>query len=154
MEKAITTALLLIASVVAAVALINAVYPSVSRGSGALVESSGRAAERVRTDIDIIFATGDTSTNEVIFWVKNVGLETIFKVDESDIFLTTPSGVKRIPYNSGTEHWTFSIEGEAQQWTKAVTINVVVTLTSLPTGLYEIQFTVPNGVLAKKEFSV
>ncbi|MBI4282196.1 MAG: hypothetical protein HY672_01745 [Chloroflexi bacterium] len=154
MEKAITTALLLIASVVAAVALINAVYPSVSRGSGALVESSGRAAERVRTDIDIVFATGDTSTNEVVFWVKNVGVESIFKIDESDLFLTTPSGVKRIPYSSGTEHWTFSFEGDAQKWTRAVTIKIVVTLTSLPEGLYDIQFTVPNGVMAKKEFSI
>lgn len=154
MEKAITTALLVIASVVAAVALMNAVYPAVTRGSGALLESSGIVAERVRTDIEIVFVAGNTSTNQVTLWVKNVGSETVLGIEKSDLFLKTPTEIKRIPYNSGTERWTYALEDGATNWQKAVTLKVTVDLTSLGTGLYEVRLIVPNGASAEKQFSV
>ena len=45
MEKAITTALLMIASIIAAMALINAVIPAANRTSGALLTANAAAAE-------------------------------------------------------------------------------------------------------------
>ena len=72
MEKVIATALLAIASIVAAVALINAVLPASGKSSSALVAANKNAAERVKTDIDVIHATGDTA-GTVTVWVKNVG---------------------------------------------------------------------------------
>ena len=44
MEKAITTSMLIIASVVASLALINAVFPAMGRSSGALVTANEAAS--------------------------------------------------------------------------------------------------------------
>lgn len=154
MEKAITTALLVIASVAAAVALMNAVFPAVTRGSGALSEASGAAADRIRTDVDIVFAAGNTSNNTITFWMKNVGTETISGIDKSDLFLTTPTTVKRIPYNTGAEKWTYTLEDSATAWSQTKTVKVTINLTSVTTGVYEIKFFVPNGTETEKQFSV
>ncbi len=154
MEKAITTALLVIASIVAAVALMNAVYPAVTRGTGAILESSGAAAARVRTEVDIVFASGDTSNNKITFWAKNVGTQVVQAVEKSDLFVTTPTTVKRIPYNSGAEYWTYSLEDSATAWSQTKTVKIVVTMTSVTAGLYKVQLIVPNGVQAEKQFSV
>ena len=50
MEKAITSALLIIASIIAALALINAVLPAASKSSGALLMANTVAADRIKTD--------------------------------------------------------------------------------------------------------
>ena len=54
MDKAITTGLLLIASIVAAMALINAVLPAMGKSSGALLSANSAASDRVRTDIEVV----------------------------------------------------------------------------------------------------
>lgn len=155
MEKAITTALLVIASVVAAVALVNAILPTVTLGSSAVASSSGALAERMRTDVDIIFAAGNTATNTVTFWAKNVGTQTVNVVERSDLFLTVPTtGARRIPYDTGAEKWTYVLEDSATEWSQTKTVKVTITLTSLATGVYSIQFVLPNGAQAEKQFSV
>ena len=53
MDKAITTSMLIIASVVASLALINAVFPAMGKSSGALATANQAAAERIR-----VFALG------------------------------------------------------------------------------------------------
>lgn len=163
MDKTVTTALLLIASVVAALALTNAFLPAVSRGSGALLTASAAVAERTKTDIQIVLATDNASANQIFAWMKNVGTEEVKAIDKSDLFLTTPSVVKRFPYATGTdcqaligedECWTYSLEEGATNWTQTKTIKVTIQLTSVASGVYEIKFIVPNGASAEKEFSV
>ena len=51
MEKAITSGLLIIASVVAAIALINAVIPALGKSSSALITANAAASDRIKTDI-------------------------------------------------------------------------------------------------------
>ena len=86
MEKAITTGLFIIASVVATIALINAVIPALGKSSSALVSANSAASDRIRTDIEILHATGDTSANTVTLWVKNIGAS-----DESEMVNFTVS---------------------------------------------------------------
>ena len=62
MDKVITSALLIIASVIAAVALINAVIPAMGKSSSALVAANSDAADRIRTDIAILHVASDTSS--------------------------------------------------------------------------------------------
>jgi hypothetical protein len=159
MEKVITTALLIIASVIGAIALTNAYLPAVSRSSGAILVSSAGVAERVKTDVAIVFATGVTSATEVRFWAKNVGVQEVKAIDKGDLFLTTPSEIKRIAYNASCasaapECWSYTLEGGAASWVQATTIKVTVRLNTLPAGQYTIKFVVPNGVSAEKVFSV
>ena len=139
MERAIAAALFLIATVIASVAVMNTVIPAVGRGSSAMIASSAGASSRIKTEVKIVFATGATSTDQVTFWVKNVGREKIKAIDKSDLFLTTPTEVKRIPYNSGAENWTYTVEN-GTDWVEGITIKATVTLTTVTEGLYSISF--------------
>ena len=156
MEKTITTALLVIASIVASVALINAVIPAAGRGSGALLVANSDAADRIKTDVDIVFASGNTTGDTITFWIKNVGSKIIKPVAESDIILTTPSTILRVPYTgSATQdpRWDYTI-ANGTEWSQAVTLEVTLHLSSGSTGLHKINMSVYNGVNAEKEFSI
>ena len=170
MEKVVATTLLIIASVVAAMALINAVLPALGKSSSALTTANKNAAERIKTDIDVVHATGDTS-GTITVWVKNVGDQVIRSVKDSDVIITKPAaagGVKRLSYVSGcssecwdftyvsgcsSECWDFTIEDSASDWTTAVTVKFTLT-TSVTSGSYSVSVAAPNGVTADKDFSV
>lgn len=153
MDKVITTALLVIASIIAALALINAVVPAVSQSSSALVTANAAASDRIRTDIEIVHAYGNATTEKIVVWVKNIGTAKIAPIESTDVFLTTPTTVKRIPHGSGTEYWTYTIEN-GTAWTQTVTIKITLNMTDVTTGVHSVIITVPNAVSAQKEFSV
>lgn len=158
MDKAITTGLLIIASVIASIALVNAVIPAMSESSGALVTANSEAADRIRTDIEVVHVAADTSPvgeDQIIVWVKNVGLNTIAPIESGDIFLTTPSEVKRLSHGSGSEYWDYTIENGAE-WTRTVTVKMTLHLNdgSVTAGGYNVIVNVYNSVSASKDFSV
>ena len=155
MEKSITTAMFLIASVIAALALTNAVLPAMGKSAGALVSANKSASERIKTDIAIVHATGDAATDQVTVWVKNIGTQSIKAIDASDVFLTTPSSVLRLPYvtSCASECWDYSIEGGGADWIQAVTVKFTIR-TSVDTGNYNVAVAVVNAVKADKDFSV
>ncbi|MCH7737502.1 MAG: hypothetical protein IH872_08900 [Chloroflexi bacterium] len=156
MEKAITTGLFIIASVVATLALINAVIPALGKSSSALVSANAAASERIKTDIEILHATGDISAKTVTFWVKNIGATTIKDIAVSDIFLDTPSSVSRLSYTSGcsSDCWDYAMEGGATVWKRTETVKFTITLSSLSSGVYSVRVSVFNGVSADKDFSI
>jgi flagellar protein FlaG len=158
MDKAITTGLLIIASIVATLALVNAVIPAVGRSSGALLTANNSASDRIRTDIEVIHVAADTSPvteDRILVWVKSVGSNVIDTVEDTDIFLTTPSTIKRVPYGSGAEYWDYTIEN-GTAWTQGVTVKITLHLAnaSVTAGSYNVKVTVYNSVSAEKDFSV
>ena len=157
MDKAITSGLLIIASVIASIALINAVIPAMSKSSGALVTANAEAADRIRTDIEVIHVASKTSPDQVIVWVKNIGLNTIKPIESGDIFLTTPTEVKRLSHgsSSGAEYWDYTIEN-GTAWTTTVTVKMTLHLTNgtIVAGGYNVIVNVYNSVNASKDFSV
>lgn len=161
MDKVITTGLLIIASVVAAVALINAVIPAVSKSSGALTAANASAADRIRTDIEIVHVASDAdgvvNEDQILVWVKNIGSQKILLIESSDIFLTTPTTVKRLSHGSGSgaEYWDYVVEN-GTDWTQAVTVKMTLHLAddSVMPGTYSVSVAVYNAVSAAKDFSV
>ncbi len=154
MEKVITTAMLVIASLIAAIALINAVMPATGKSASALATANSEAAKRIKTDIDVIYATGNTS-GTITIWVKNVGTQVIKSVKDSDIIIIKPNAVSRLPYVSGcsSECWDFTLEDSATAWSTTVTVKFTVT-TAVATGSSSVSVAAPNGVTAVKDFSV
>lgn len=157
MEKGVTTALLVIASIVAAVALINAVMPALGKSSSALATANSEAAKRIKTDIEVIHATGDTA-GTITVWVKNVGTQVVRSVKQTDVIITKPTaagGVKRLSYVSGcsSECWDYLIEDSAPDWSRADTVKFTLT-TTVTSGTYTVSIAVFNGVSATKDFSV
>ena len=161
MDKAITTGIMIIASVIASVALINAVLPAIGDSSGALSAANASAADRIRTDIEIIHAAAGPvvgGEDQVLVWVKNIGSQKIAPVESSDIFFITSTTVKRLSHgsSSGSEYWDYAVEGGATDWTQAVTIKITLHLDdgSVGTGAYTVSVAAYNGVSATKDFSV
>ena len=159
MEKSITTAIFIMASVVAAVALINAVVPALGQSTSALVTANSAASERIKTDVEIIHVTGDDGANTVTIWVKNIGSVAIRPVNSTDIFLDTPTTVSRLAYEDGcnsgsSDCWDYSIEGTATEWASTETVKFTLTLSSLGTGVHSVRVAVFNGVTTDKDFSI
>jgi len=154
MEKAITTSLLIIASIVAALALINSVIPAMGKSASALATANSTTADRIRTDIEIIHATGDVS-GVITVWVKNVGTKKIHTISSSDIILTTPTSVASLPYDAAcsSECWKYDLEGGASDWSRAVTVKFTLK-TTVTTGVYTITISSPNSASATEDFSV
>ena len=154
MGQTITTAMLVIASLIATLALINAVLPAMGKSASALATANGEAAKRIKTDIDVIYATGNTS-GTITIWVKNVGTQVIKAVQSSDIIIIKPNSVSRLPYVSGcsSECWDYTLEDSATAWTTTVTVKFTVK-TSVDAGSYSVSVAAPNGVTAVKDFSV
>ncbi len=156
MEKAITTALLMIASIIAAMALINAVIPAANRTSGALLTANAAAADRIKTDIEIVHASGNAATDKITVWVKNIGSQRIIPINASDVILETPDvGVLRLPYQSGwsSECWDYVVEGSGSDWENTVTVKFTLS-TSVVAGVYSVTISVFNAISATEDFSV
>ena len=159
MDKVLTTALLTIAAVVAAVMVVNAVLPALGTGSGSVVTSSRAAADRIKTAIEIIHATYD-GDKEVHFWVKNVGSTDIQNIEVSDVFVRD-SSENRVEWNSNLKscppttepyEWFYTYEG-TQSWTPSATIRITVCYNSKPSSEpSRVRFTTPNGKTAEKSF--
>ena len=155
MDKVITSSLLIIASVVAAMTLINAVMPALGKSSGALLTANSVAAKRIKTDIDIIHASGNDSAETITVWVKNVGSEPISPISSSDVILTTPTTVSRLTYTAGcvSDCWDYTIEDSGTSWVKASTVKFTIK-TTVSTGAFTVSISVPNAALAEKDFSI
>ncbi len=166
--------LLTIAGVIAAVAVMNAVYPAVTRSASALSSASGSVDERIKTNVSIVQGIGelnssgtwvDTNANSLFdffVWVKNVGDIRVPVIEESDLFFGQPGSVARVPYTTDTAsypRWTYSLEN-GTDWSPANTIKLTVSFNTgcpgactKPAGTYYVRFVTPNAVSSEHYFS-
>ncbi|AGK60854.1 hypothetical protein Asulf_00846 [Archaeoglobus sulfaticallidus PM70-1] len=158
-REVITTSLLVIASIIATIALINAVFPSLAQMASSFTSLANNLNERVETNVDIIFVIASSSTDTVNIWIKNIGSNKIPNtlIEKSDLFIYSSSMYLHVPYNdSSPPTWTYSFEnGDGDDyWENGETINITVQLSSLPAGEYTANFILYNGVSTKDTFSV
>lgn len=159
MEKAITTALMTIAAVVAVVAVVNSILPAVGRSSNSMVMSSDVVNERIATQVEIIHATGADAATEADAWIKNVGAARVGPIGSTDVFFGPEDGFARIPYGGpscAAPCWDYELEGGAGEWEPTTTIHVIIYPGySLAAGTtYYVKVVVPNGISDAKFFSI
>ena len=151
--------MLTIAAIVAIVAVVNAVLPSVSRTSGALISASGAVEDRIASQIEIVHATGQDGDPDADVWVKNTGSSTIEPVARADVFFGPEGNFQRITYGTDSSCtapcWYYGIEN-ASVWEPTATLHVTVkNSANLATGTtYYIKITTPNGISDSKFFTV
>ena len=137
MDKAITTALLIIAGVVCMIFVFNSVYPMVSHSSQAMVSMAKQVDERMKSRINIVHAANSTNRTSVYLWVKNVGTQRVTVVDESDLFFGQEDNFERIPYTGDAggsyPQWDFSLENDTE-WQQSATLKITITYTSDPSS--------------------
>lgn len=171
MDKVLTTILLIIASVVCVVMVLNAVYPATNISSSALSSVSASLSDRIRSQATIIHVAGeldssgawqDTNSDgdfDIFIWVKNVGTTTIINVENSDIFIGSQGEWDSVPhedYAGGSlPSWDYTIENGADEWGQTGTIQIEVSYSSpQQSGEYRTKIIVPNGVSDDYYFSM
>ena len=163
--------MLTIAGVTAAGAILNVVYPALSRSSSAVITASAKVDDRLKSDIEIVHTVGeldsngafsDTNSNgffEIFIWVKNVGSTRIFSIPKTDVFVGKTETFTRIPHQSELEagqypRWGDSIENSTE-WDSKATLKITVTYGSTqPQGNYDVKVIIPNGVSDEYLFSM
>jgi len=151
-EKAIITAFMTLAAVVAAALLFSAVYPAVVNGSEAMASMSNRIGDRLLSQIDIIHATGNGS--EALIWVKNIGSRRIAAIERVDVFFGPEGDFARVPYGAsqGNPYWSWDLENDTA-WNPTATLRITVHTDALLSGRYFVKVTTPNGLSAETYFS-
>ena len=167
--------MLTIAGVASIAAIINAIFPVVSRTAGSIATSSANVDDRLRSDIEIIHAVGeldsagafsDTNANgrfEIFVWVKNVGGTRILSLDEIDVFVGQIGDFERIPHQVEVQagvypRWSHDVEGQSDdtQWNPKQTLKVSIDYDTVTQsqGNYDIKVTIPNGISDEYFFSM
>jgi len=157
-DKAITTALLIVAGVVCMIFVFNSVYPMLNRSSQAMVSMAEQVDERMKSRINIVHAANSADRKTVYLWVKNVGTQRIVSIDESDLFFGQSDNFTRIPYvdDAGGSYpqWSYGIENDTQ-WQTSATANITIIYDADPgSGTYLIKFIIPNGISDEYYFSM
>lgn len=164
MDKTITTALMIVISMVMALMLYNVAYPAVAEGGDAITSMTGRTEDRMRTQITIVHGSSeldndgwwqDTNSNgefEVFFWVKNTGETRVVALDELDVFFGPEGNYTRIPHQSDAvsfPYWTWQLEN-ASEWVQSSTLRITIHYgLALSQGQYFIKVTLPNSIRAE-----
>lgn len=158
MDKAITTALLIIAGMVATVFIFNSVYPMVNRSSSAMVSMADKIDERMKSRVSIVHAANEADRRTVYIWVKNIGSARIVGVDKTDLFFGKEGDFERVPYTGDAggayPQWDYSIEN-GTEWSINSTIKITVTYNSDPgAGTYFVKVVIPSGISDEYYFSM
>jgi flagellar protein FlaG len=158
-----TTAIFLIAAVLAAAVLVNAFFPVIYSASSTFTKSSQNADERLRTDIKIINTFAGAGTQEAKVWVKNIGSTHIAGNDigNANIFVGAPSDFEMVTHVAGdpaNHQWNYTIIDDTNgYWDEGETICIEVGSDKIPsasTGVVYFQIVLPSGVLRTTEFTV
>ena len=168
-DKVITTALLVIAGVVASALVMNAVFPAISRSGNSIVRVAQSVDDRIQTQISVVYAASELDENgawqdtdsdtyfDVWVWVKNVGASRILGVDQTDIFFGTEGNFARIPHTNdagGTyPQWSHTIENGTEWSTTATTKFTLHYSTTLATDTYTVKVVTPQGAFDSHFFS-
>lgn len=162
MDKAITTALLIVISMILSITLFNVAYPAVIEGGDAIDSLAGRTQEQMRSQVRIVHAAGeidssgfwqDTNGNgqfDAFIWVKNIGSARITALDQMDIFFGPEGNFARIPHENtaggNLPSWSWVIEN-AGEWTPTATLRISIRYgLPLTPGRYYAKVVTPNGV--------
>jgi archaellum component FlaF (FlaF/FlaG flagellin family) len=158
LDKAITTALLIIAGIVCMIFVFNSVYPMINHSSQAMTSMAEQVDERMQSRINIVHAANSENRTSVYIWIKNVGTQRITSVQESDLFFGQSDNFSRIPNEADAgesyPQWAYVLENDTE-WGTSATIKITITYLSDPgTGTYYIKFIIPNGIYDEYYFSM
>ena len=158
MDKAISTILITIASVVSMLVVINAVLPAVSRSSGSIVSAGSALDDRIKSNVEVVHATGEVGNTTAYIWAKNVGATTVGAVDRVDLFFGTESGVTRVLYGGAgctAPCWEYTVENAAA-WEVTATLKITIHLDTvmLASTTYYVKVVLPNGVFDARYFTL
>ena len=163
MEVTISTAILLIATIIMATVFTGAAISQLYTFQNSLKQISEQNQQIFGTSITIISETQETSPNAILVWVKNIGT-TSFTLSGSgsnatywDVFITFPNGTyTRFNYGNGQNNcWNAQILNAHTTglWEQGETLLLTIYTQRIDSGPYTVRLTLPNGVSTEQQFS-
>jgi archaeal flagellar protein FlaG len=155
-QEVIVTSILIIASVIAVVAFVDAVIPSVYDLSNSYNSLANNMGDQYKTAIAIVYVYPEG--NNVTVWIKNVGTTDIplSQVNYCDFFVYSSTNYWNPIFGSNsTPSWNYMlVNGNGSTWNPEQTIQASINLDSLPSNTtYQIKCSLYNGVSATDKFS-
>lgn len=161
-EETISTAILTVATIIAAIVLLNAIYPTLYTATGSILSMNGVATDRIKTDMKVITEYPRADVNgyfALTTWVKNTGSSTITAAEmgESDMYLYPGGGVSvRIPPGSTGKSWYSNVKGGDgdADWDPGETLEIELNYgEALTPGVMKLRIALHNGIYAEDTFS-
>lgn len=169
MDKAITTAMLIVISMVMVVMLFNVAYPAIVEGGDAMANMADRENERLRSQISVIHAAAEWANGapqdingngmiEATVWVKNVGDIRIpaAGIQRLDVFFGPQGNFQRIPHASESmagPYWDATIIN-ATDFEPTSTLVITIHQAPLQAGQQFLKIITPNGVSSEYFWSL
>ncbi|MCK9308547.1 MAG: flagellin [Methanoculleus sp.] len=159
-SETFTTAMFLIAAIISAGVLINAVFPVIYTLSGTISSSSHKVDERLSTDVKIVTTYASGEHNNARIWLKNIGAGRIAdaNVRQADVFLGGQGDFIRLTRSetltNGT--WTYEIlEDTNDYWDSGETLYIEAQTTKVPSrgDVVYFQFVLPTGLYRSTTFT-
>jgi archaeal flagellar protein FlaG len=159
-EEAISTAILTVATIIAALVLVNAMYPSLYSASGSILSMNDRTADRIRTDLTVLTEwyplSHPADDIQLEAWVKNTGSTIITEKDlgNSDLFLDTGNHRSVRIANSDWAGALVNDDGDGN-WGPTETLHLTVHFNPAgsSTGNWWLRLALPNGVYTEDSFA-
>lgn len=162
-SETFTTAMFLIAAIISAGVLINAVFPVVYTLAGTIASSSHKVDERLSTDARIVTTYASEDNRIARIWLKNVGTGRIADADvrKADVFLGGQGNFIRLTWKSGEPlaygTWTHRILEETQNnyWDPGETLYIEGMAAEVPAKgqVVYFQFVLPTGLSRSTTFT-
>jgi archaellum component FlaF (FlaF/FlaG flagellin family) len=158
LDKILVTIFMTIAGVVSAVLVFNAIYPTAVESGAAMTGMERRIDERLKSQIEIIHATGKSTNSDVSVWVKNIGSLRVTGVERCDVFFGLEGSFGRIPYGNGEgpPYWEYELENNDTEWNPSATLKILIRYggTYPSAGRHFLKVVLPNGISDEYYFHI
>ena len=160
-SETFTTAMFLIAAIISAGVLVNAVFPVVYTLSDTISSSSHKVDERLSTDVKIVTTYASGEHNNARIWLKNIGAGRIAdaNVRQADVFLGGQGDFVRLGLVSGApalNQWTYEILDDTNNyWDSGETLYIQAKTDKIPAkgDVVYFQFVLPTGLSRATTFT-
>lgn len=150
-QEVISSAILIIAAVIASIVVINVLYPSLFSATGSIASVSDAASNRVLTGAKIVMASAD-GTGTLHVWVKNDGSAKVpgSRIAYTDVYFGERGHmIKASADASGALRWTYTLDdldGDGD-WGPGETLQITIIDEdgSFTRGNYEVKLVLYNS---------
>lgn len=161
-SESFTTAMFLIAAIISAGVLINAVFPVIYTLAGTISSSSHKVDERLSTDVRIVTTYASGGNQSARIWLKNIGTGRIADADirKADVFLGSQGDFIRLSLTTGAPdpgRWTYEILDDTSNnyWDPGETLYIQAKTAEIPAKgqVVYFQFVLPTGLYRSTTFT-
>ena len=160
-QEVISSAILIIAAIIATIALVNAVYPSLFTVTDSVHSVSDTASDRVKTDVKIVMASMQNATTLSV-WAKNIGSTEVpaGRIPYTDVYFGETGSMAMVETSpAGSFRWAYVLDDTDSDgdWDPGETIQISITDaagTHLTPGTHDLQLVLYNSASFKDTITI